>query len=75
MSLGLYMPGKRASLTKAAMARVCFLCLELFKVHPCVLFPSIDPWPSCVFTLLRSALCRFITAVLPTNHLFGHCGP
>src|SRR5215469_10587632 len=23
----------------------------------------------------RSVPCRFITSVLPTNHLFDHCGP
>jgi hypothetical protein len=35
---------------------------------------SIDLWRWRVHPS-RSALCRFITSVLPTNHLFGHGGP
>jgi hypothetical protein len=39
----------------------------LFKREPRSLRSSVHP--------LRSALCRFIGSVLPTNHLFGHGGP
>jgi len=44
--------------------------------HPCAEFlRAAVAILAFVCSPLRSALCRFIFLVLPTNHLFGHCGP
>jgi hypothetical protein len=66
------------SLTRSAIASVFSLCVGLFGTHCGFLSQeSIALWtlrfPVC--TLTRSIPCRFITAVLPTNHLFGHLRP
>src|SRR5215510_9308645 len=54
----------------------------LLQTHPraCARAPcsQTDHFQSSLFDSrhpTRSVPCRFITSVLPTNHLFDHCGP